>query len=481
MPPAGPEGGGLIRWPPRPGRVVHDGDMAAVFEHVVRYPGSSAYTREGESGCLRLVACPREAVAPVFFAGEVREPGHCARLLRAAGTLAGSRFFLPAAMLARILREADPVVTCSRERIRFEAFSACASVYGRADLHPEVLVAKSRQPGTVNVDFSAPTRAALAAVRDGSRLRLDLSSTGVALETSSERRVEKRVKLPLRWLRGFLEVGLVQARMVAAARLSGPEALRFLRSLPSRTGRTVLQLVPTRGGLRVSARAEEGSVPLHAPERLALVRELCPTARTLSVHLDPVTRASAWILDFGGSTWTSVLSPLAYRGFSGEGAGLLALADPDRERVLPELRARLAWQDELDADRLGQDLGATREVVGAALAALGSRGLTGFDRARGSWFHRVLPFDPALVEELHPRLVEARELLAESKVRLRSSEPCPVVEVQGTGALHRAVLDPDGARCTCTWFATWGGSRGACKHVLAASLLVEAGEGGEDP
>jgi hypothetical protein len=57
-----------------------------------------------------------------------------ADLLLTLGDVARSRFHVPSAMLIRILELADPVATCADDRIRFEAFSACCSVYGRVDL-----------------------------------------------------------------------------------------------------------------------------------------------------------------------------------------------------------------------------------------------------------------------------------------------------------------------------------------------------------
>jgi hypothetical protein len=48
-----------------------------------------------------------------------------------------SRFFVPPAMLERILALADPIVTSGGGMLRFEGFSGCRSVYARVDLTPE--------------------------------------------------------------------------------------------------------------------------------------------------------------------------------------------------------------------------------------------------------------------------------------------------------------------------------------------------------
>ena len=51
--------------------------------------------------------------------------------------------------------------------LRFEAFSACCSTYGRVDLLPRAVEGEWLGRGTTNVDFNAPMRAALAKIQDG--------------------------------------------------------------------------------------------------------------------------------------------------------------------------------------------------------------------------------------------------------------------------------------------------------------------------
>lgn len=107
------------------------------------------------------------------------------------------------------------------------------------------------------------------------------------------------------------------------------------------------------------------------------------------------------------------------------------------------------------------------------MATLGSRGLVGYDLARGAYFHRELPFDMALVEELHPRLQGARKLAEQGGVKiLRQTAEIVEAEVQGSGVTHRVQLIGDIGRCTCPWHAKHRGERGPCKHVLAVQLLV---------
>jgi hypothetical protein len=94
-----------------------------------------------------------------------------------------------------------------------------------------------------------------------------------------------------------------------------------------------------------------------------------------------------------------------------------------------------------------------------------------------AYFHRELPFDLEQVEKLQPRLMNARKLVAEDKVRIGKRSALEVeVLVRGSDVEHRVRLSPDDAKCTCPWFAKHESSRGPCKHILAARTLLEESE-----
>src|SRR4051812_29888921 len=110
---------------------------APVLDQVYRYPYPSALVGEGDRRHLRLATSGGPAANPRFFRGELLRPVIASDLLLTLGDVARSRFHVPAGMLTRILGAADPVATCADDRLRFETFSACCSVYGRVDLLPE--------------------------------------------------------------------------------------------------------------------------------------------------------------------------------------------------------------------------------------------------------------------------------------------------------------------------------------------------------
>ena len=86
------------------------------------------------------------------------------------------------------------------------------------------------------------------------------------------------------------------------------------------------------------------------------------------------------------------------------------------------------------------------------LRVLGASGLAGYDVFAGSYFHRVLPFDLSMADDLHPRLVDAKALIESGAVSVVKAEPFEA-DVRSGDAAHR-VRDVDGdLRCTCPWFA----------------------------
>lgn len=443
--------------------------MAAI-DHAYRYAAPSRLTGDDRPR-LALATSSAGGLQPHFFEGRLTAPRLAAELLSAVHLVVGSRFFTPANTLARLIALADPVVTCGGGTLRFEGFSACCSAYVRVDMLPGSYEGDLVGKGTTNVDFNAPMRAALAGVRDADGLALSVGHDRLRLRSADADVVEKKVKLPLRWVRGMLEVQSYQAAMRERLSASGMEALRFFRSLPkASTSRTPLWVLAGPGGLRTTTRPEPDGVRVTDTSRLRLLDMLLPKARSLTVHADDAQQASAWVLDFGAMRITLALSAEVWRGFSGEGQALRALMNSGSGDHVAAVRAQLQWQARLDPAQLASTLNISPADVGDALRVLGVSGLAGFDVSDASYFHRVLPFDLSMAEDMHPRLAAARALLAEGAVTL--VRETPFAAGVDSGGVRHAVHEIDGElACSCPWFGKHQGSRGPCKHVLAAETL----------
>jgi hypothetical protein len=344
----------------------------AAITHVYRYRGESAFDG-GAAPALRLPTSGGSAPWPAFFRGKLTKPRTVALLLRGLSRVVGARYHIPPGMLARILREADPVVTSGGGVLRFEGFSACASAYARVDLTPGAYDGEIVGSGTTNVDFNAPMRAALAGVTDRDALTLSVGVDRVVLERDGAAVVERKVPLPIRWLKGFVEVQAYRARMRSRLTLDGAEATRFLRGLPrASTSRHEQWLVPTGRAARLAMTPVAGAPRVSGTERLRVLEDVAPASRALRVYGDDEGQASAWELDVGGARFTLVLSADVWRGFSGEGQALETLAAMTRRASLPaRARAMLKWQATLLPPDLARALDASVDDASRALAIVG--------------------------------------------------------------------------------------------------------------
>jgi SWIM zinc finger len=386
--------------------------VAIGVEQTYRYTRpSTVSTGDGVTGVLLStsggIIPAGPAEHPCFFSGFLGNPEQTATAMLAVARVARTRFYVPPGILAAVLRAADPVV---------------------------------------GEDVKVTT--------------LDGSVT------------EKKVPLPERWLKGFAEVQLAGAQMQPVMEMPAGEARRFLRSLPASSGtRTpVMFAAPAGRGARLTSRGGAGTVPLAGPERLRVLEPLLRFAATLLAHSNPDgAGASVWELELRHARMVITLSPEVSRGFSGEGGVLRDLADDQSADDADIVSALLAFEPRVDVEALARSAGLSPDRVRRALGRLGAAGRVGFDCAEGAFFHRELLYDPRALEAMHPRLRDARALLEQDAVRADPADP-DVTRVRSGDDEHLVRRTATGLRCSCPWYGKHKGTRGPCKHVLAAEI-----------
>jgi hypothetical protein len=251
------------------------------------------------------------------------------------------------------------------------------------------------------------------------------------------------------------------------AELAGPHAVRFLRSLP-KGARSTVWAVPSGRDLRVASGPARGGVCLSGTGRVATLLPLLRFAKALRVYgpADGSSTASGWELELPGMRYTLAVSPEPWRGFSGEGAVLSDLATDEAADDADVVGMLLNFEPTVELGLLADRSGLAIERVRAALTQLGTAGRVGYDLHEAAHFHRELPYDRDQVAQLNPRLTAARALVDSGAVRLLGES----AEVTTDGGVRRVRIAE--GECTCPWWFDHRGSRGPCKHVLAARIAA---------
>ena len=256
----------------------------------------------GANGLLDLqtsggVTTAGPAAHPRFFSGFLGEAEPAAAALLAVANVAQARYWRPNLAALR-----DPVVTCNGDRLRFESFSGCCGVYARLDVLDEGMDGVALDRGTTNVDVNNPLRLALARVRGGDPLKLEVGPEGLEATTFDGTVVERKVPLPPRWLRGFAEVQAVTSGYDLRVSLTAADAARFLRSLPS-APRGVQWVVPAGRSLRLAAQPGPGRCAWPAPRGCGSCCRCCASAAR-SIYTGPTSLGGPGRWPASGS-WTS--------------------------------------------------------------------------------------------------------------------------------------------------------------------------------
>ncbi|MEV4899004.1 SWIM zinc finger family protein, partial [Nonomuraea sp. NPDC055795] len=126
----------------------------------------------------------------------------------------------------------------------------------------------------------------------------------------------------------------------------------------------------------------------------------------------------------------------------------------------------LAFEPAIEVGALADASGLAPARVRAALTQLGTAGRVGYDLHESAHFHRELPYDRDQVAELNPRLTAARALASSGAVRVSGDR----AEVTTPGGVR--IVGLADSSCTCEWWFDHRGSRGPCKHVLAARIVA---------
>ena len=432
-----------------------------------QYASYSILNRSGNQDELFLAKYSEieKRAAPCFFRGKLTDPFITARCLITLSNVVRSSFNLSPAEIALLK---DPVVTAGNGKIRFEGFSHCAGVYARVDILPEGHDGEFLENGTTNVDFNQPMITALSRISRNESLMLSVGKKEVAISNNNEKIVERKVPLPVKWIKGLSTVQIFMSEAEKAFSFNRTETLLLFQSIPAGKPKADYYLIMRGNKPTFSAVRSVNAICIGGLHRLKLLEPLIPFIDKMQVFPHPDMQSTTWQLYFGNIRFSLSLSRDAWRGFSGEGAALEALIED-----VPD-----AWIDAVDKYAYAnQEFNPALMAVNEEMALhkidniagrLSAMGLLGYDVDDNNFFYRRLPFTLSRILSLNPRMKAAEKLLAENKVEIISQNGNRIeATVTGSGVDHTVILDGEKERCTCTWFSRYQGERGLCKHVLA--------------
>lgn len=434
-----------------------------------QYSGVSTYTKEkGVNSLVLAHQTEIEAVnnIPCFFWGTLTDPYVTAKCWSTIAKVVRSSFGPTPPSLR------DPIVSAGTERIRFEGFSSCNGVYVRLDMKPESIDGEFIASGTTNVDFNDPMLNALNSIQKNEKVTLAVGQQDVQVITSKAKVTEKKVTLPMRWIKGLTSVQLYLADMDLKFELNKIQTIQLFQTLPKgnvkgdffitkRAGKFMFSTIMTTDGVRIGG--------IH---RLRLLDGVLAISEKIFIYESADKQTCALVCEFGKMQLLMAFSPDAYRGFSGEGKALEHMTENVSVEWVYGLNSLLKSNETFDPTLLSIEHDIDFGTMDQLTSSLSSIGLLGYDLMGRNHFYRQLPFKTARILSLNPRLKNAKKLVDNEEVQMLRNEAGYVeANVKGTGVQHKVVLDHLGDRCTCEWFTAYQGKRGICKHILAVKML----------
>jgi hypothetical protein len=403
--------------------------------------------------------------APCFFWGKLKDPYITARCLITLSNVVQSSFNLSPFQMALLK---DPIVTAGNEKIRFEGFSHCAGVYARVDVLPGGHDGEFPENGTTNVDFNQPMISALSGIAKSENVVLSVGKKEVAISREGQKVVERKVPLPVKWIKGLTTVQLFLSEAERVFTFNRIQTLQLFQSLPNGKPKTDYYLIIRGNKPMFSPVKSNDGVCIGGIHRLKLLEPLLPLATELKVFPHRDMQSVTWQLYFGPVRFSLSISRDAWRGFSGEGAALESLIEDVPDSWIDAVDKYSYANHEFNPTLLSIEEGLDLQKVENITGRLSAMGLLGYDLDDNHFFYRRLPFKLSRILSLNPRLKDAEKLLQENKVEITLQTDNRVeAKVQGSGVNHFIVLTGDQERCTCMWFSKHQGERGLCKHILA--------------
>ncbi|MCI0459208.1 MAG: SWIM zinc finger domain-containing protein [Gemmataceae bacterium] len=407
----------------------------------------------------------------------------------------------------------DPIITVHPDEVLLEVFSKDEGTYAKLGF-PRAAFNLEGEPacGTTNIDFSAALYQGIQQMRSYRETRVGIGRDQVSVATASATKgevLEKKIRVPDTWLRGFLQVQSAATLPRDSFPLAPIDLYNVLRHLrlngdkkgkrrglrvelvPGEPARVVLE--PWETVISSTAGPYKGKsakvVRIWGRRRLMLLRRVLPLIDQVEVHLMGNGLPSFWVLRAADLTMTLGLTGFTTSNWSqAVSFDLLLPRKTQTSQPLETVLAHLSKVWRADTKELTKATGLKGPALLEALQIGCQQGKLMYDIAEDVFRLRPLteePLDLSRLEYRNQRERIAHDLL----VRRGAVKIVSVNRIAGTGLeltgkvtveedkreyRPQMLLVDEGmvtkAECTCPLFRKQGLKAGPCPHLIALRL-----------
>jgi hypothetical protein len=399
----------------------------------------------------------------------------------------------------------DPIVSVQPDATFFEAFSLDESTYARVTL-PHRLLESSDEPicGTTNIDFSLALEREFARARSYRDLHLTVGSKTVSVDLGVSSVQEKKIDLPMSWVRGLVEVQAalsLDSELIELSSSFVADLIARLQSEREKTGPRHLLFI-LEPGLPVRVRVEpwgeeyidldsvySGStkkqIKFWGRRRIRVLENLLPLVEKVTVRLIDSGMPSFWSatvdgvkIDIGLSGWTS-------QNWAGKAkfSALMPSADAKSPQTL-EASEVLRTLGRVTVDRFSEKLKTSKKESQALLQTLCLTGVALYDADDSEYRWRQLfpEIDFNLENETTREERFGLKIFKDTKHSAsvgRDGQGLTTVSLElkldSKVFNPKIVADADGrvtyAHCNCSFFNFNKMRLGPCRHIVAVSMV----------
>lgn len=420
----------------------------------------------------------------------------------------------------------DPVISVQPDQIMFEVFSKDEGTYANLSIDLAAFeLAENPVFGTTNIDFSDALHASIEQFRTNRDANIRIAQKSVSVEvtesiniepngtenrTVKSRTLEKQIKVPDSWVRGFLQVqsaAMLPTDTFSLAPIDLYNCLRHLRMnadikgkrrglrvelVPGEAPRLVLE--PWEEVIESTAGVYQGKeakvLKLWGRRRLMLLQRLLPMVDSIEVHVSGSGLPCFWVLRCGAITLTLGLTGFTASDWSQACSFDLVMARKTQssealDKVVSHLRqswfasretlaavSKLKPAALIEALQLGCQLGQLMYDIANDVYRLRPLTDTSLDHARLEYrnvneriAHDYLSRKDCVSITSENRIYGSGiEITGKVKVKEDKRDYRPQLLISDDGFVNKT-------ECSCTYFRKHGLKNGPCTHLISLRLI----------